>query len=174
MNPCWQKMFGYSSDEARCLTYHDVTLAEDVDVWKEMHQKLGTSLPNYGHVFRVYAPKGHTVNSRRFQPTETGSMHRAVDPEGVHYLGRPCIVAAQWAIRGTVGANGIRIGRPLQGECRISLRPETITNQRWPVSGHCTIRDSIYEIVYLAAAKRTFSGLKSATSEKTEPSFGVI
>ena len=39
---------------------------------------------------------------------------------------------------------------PLQGECRISLRAETITNQRWPVHGHCTIRDSIYEIVCLA------------------------
>ena len=76
-------------------------------------------------------------------------MHLDVGPEGGHYLGRLCIVAAQWGIRGTVGTNGIRIGRPLQGECRVSLRPETITNQRWPVPGHCTIRDSIYEIVYL-------------------------
>ena len=81
-------------------------------------------------------------------------MHRDVDREEVHYLGRLCVVAAQWAIRGTVGTNGIRIGRPLQGECRISLRPETITNQRWRVPGHCTIRDGIYEIVYSVAVQR--------------------
>ena len=84
-------------------------------------------------------------------------MHLDVDPEGVHYLGRLCIVAAQWAITGTVGTNGIRIGRPLQGECRISLRPETITNQRCPVPGHCTIRDGIYKIVYNA----TFAGVRT-------------
>ena len=113
-----------------------------------MERTIRTSLPNFGHVFRVYAPKGDTVNSRRFQPAETGSMHLDVDPEGGHYLGRLCVVAAQWAIRSTVGTNGIRIGRPLQGECRISLRRPTITNQRWPVPGHCTIRDSVYEIVY--------------------------
>ena len=53
------------------------------------------------------------------------------------------------AIRGTVGTHEIRIGRPLQGECRISLRPETITKQRWPVPGHCKIRDSIDEIGHL-------------------------
>ena len=67
------------------------------------------------------------------------------------------VVPNYWAGDRAHGLKTVAIqSAPLQGECRISLRPETITNQRWPVHGHCTIRDSIYEIVcsvlYLASS----------------------
>ncbi len=58
---------------------------------------LSARFHEYGHMLRVHAPKGHTVSSRRFQPTETGTMQRNADPERVYYLGRLSILEAEWA-----------------------------------------------------------------------------
>lgn len=37
---------------------------------------------------------------------------------------------------------------PFQGDCRISVHLETITNQRWPRAGNCAARDNIRENVH--------------------------